>query len=455
MKPSLKTRQFTVFLVDMAVLYFTLYAVLAMRAGEFPGWDSWKVHAYYFSFAFVGWVVVFYVLRLYSLDVSFDSLKFAARLAVAVGMSGLITALYFYLAPKVPIAPKTILLLFIVFSYICLWLWRILYSAVMRFSPIRNRIAFVGYSPETGELINAISERSHLGYDLAFVYDESRKPAQFPGLTTIGTPGELKAFVTGTGVAIVVLADHVALSVDARRVLFDLIETGTRFERLQNFYEMLMRRVPLGVISEAWFLENIDLRSKRFYIVIKRGLDISLAILGMVVAAPLWPLVALIIKLESRGPVLFKQVRLGRHDKPFTIYKFRSMRTEGNDFAPTGERDSRITGLGSFLRKTRLDEIPQMLNILKGEMSFVGPRPERPELAAELSKAIPFYRQRHMVKPGVTGWDQVSGEYHSPSFEDTYKKLQYDLYYVKNMSVLMDVSIFFKTIMTVISRSGR
>jgi lipopolysaccharide/colanic/teichoic acid biosynthesis glycosyltransferase len=188
---------------------------------------------------------------------------------------------------------------------------------------------------------------------------------------------------------------------------------------------------------------------------VKRAVDIVMASLGMLILIPFWPLIALGIKIESKGPVLFKQVRLGHREKHFSIYKFRTMRNEQNDFAPTSVSDARITKLGNILRKTRLDELPQMINILKGDMSFIGPRPERPELAEGLSKVIPFYRQRHMVKPGVTGWDQVSGEYHSPSVEDTYKKLQYDLYYVRNLSPFLDVSIFFKTIMTVVARAGR
>jgi len=131
------------------------------------------------------------------------------------------------------------------------------------------------------------------------------------------------------------------------------------------------------------------------------------------------------------------------------------MYTNGNDYSPTEENDSRITSFGSFLRKTRIDELPQIINVLKGEMSFVGPRPERPELVTELEKKIPFYNERMLVKPGITGWDQISNEYHSPSFEDSLKKLQYDLFYIKNRSVYLDISIILKTISTVLTRSGR
>ena len=237
--------------------------------------------------------------------------------------------------------------------------------------------------------------------------------------------------------------------------LFGLIKRGIRYERLPEFYENLFRRVPIGAITETWFLDNIDLREKRPYEIAKRGLDLLISALVFLPTLVLWPFIALGIKLSSPGPVFFRQTRLGRGGKHFTILKFRTMRVHGNDFAPTSAKDPRIVGFGTFLRKTRLDQLPQFLNIIKGEMSFIGPRPERPELAAQLETAVPFYRQRLLAKPGLSGWDQVSGEYHSPSVEDTYKKLQYDLYYIKNMSPSLDASIFFKTITTVVMRIGR
>jgi lipopolysaccharide/colanic/teichoic acid biosynthesis glycosyltransferase len=195
--------------------------------------------------------------------------------------------------------------------------------------------------------------------------------------------------------------------------------------------------------------------SKRSYEPFKRGLDVVVALSGLLLSLPFWPFLFLAIKLSSTGPVFFKQRRLGREGKLFTLLKFRTMRTEQNDFAPTAHGDPRITLVGKILRGSRLDELPQLFNILLGDMSFVGPRPERPELAEELAREIPFYYQRLLVKPGLTGWDQVSGEYHSASVDDTYKKLQYDLYYLKNMSPLLDLSIFLKTIMTVLMRIGR
>ncbi|HOS98966.1 MAG TPA: sugar transferase, partial [bacterium] len=201
--------------------------------------------------------------------------------------------------------------------------------------------------------------------------------------------------------------------------------------------------------------ENLNLVDKRWYLALKRGSDFIIAALGFIITLPLWLIIAPLIKITSHGPIIFKQQRVGRDNKPFIIYKFRTMKVEDNNFQPVGDHDKRITPVGRFLRQTRLDELPQLMNILKGEMSVIGPRPERPELVQELARQIPFYNIRHLIQPGVTGWDQVSGEYHSPSLEDTYKKLQYDLFYLKHCSIYLDSTIILKTIATVLSRGGK
>jgi lipopolysaccharide/colanic/teichoic acid biosynthesis glycosyltransferase len=254
---------------------------------------------------------------------------------------------------------------------------------------------------------------------------------------------------------IVIAAVQKELSSELVRELYCLLDMKVRFRRLPVLYEMIFRRVPINAINESWFLENIDLREAVPYETIKGIFDRILALLLLLICMPFIPFIALGIKLESKGPVFFKQERMGRNGKPFMMIKYRTMRVEGNDFSPTEKDDGRITRLGSFMRATRIDETPQVLNILKGDMSFIGPRPERPEIARKLAEAIPYYQQRHLLKPGVTGWDQVCGEYHSPSIADTKKKHQYDLYYLKNISFSLDVSIFSKTIMTMLRRKGR
>ena len=173
-----------------------------------------------------------------------------------------------------------------------------------------------------------------------------------------------------------------------------------------------------------------------------------------IISFPLWIIVAILIKTESTGPIFLIDTRLGKNEKPFTLFKFRTMNIINNNQRPTEAKDPRITKIGKYLRKTRIDELPQVLSVLKGDMSIIGPRPERPKLVSELKKVIPFYNIRMLIKPGITGWDQISGEYHSPSQTDTIKKLEHDFFYIKNMSIYLDISILLKTIRTVLNSTG-
>ncbi|MCD4694325.1 sugar transferase [bacterium] len=204
-----------------------------------------------------------------------------------------------------------------------------------------------------------------------------------------------------------------------------------------------------------WFLENLNEGGKNWFDKFKKLYDLLLSLIFLIISLPVWLIIIVFIKIDSKGGVFFTQSRTGLNNKNFTIIKFRTMKIDGNDLSLTKKKDKRITRVGAFLRKTRLDELPQLINIIKGEMSFVGPRPERPEFVEKLEIEIPFYNERMLVKPGITGWDQISGEYHSPTTKDSLKKLQYDLFYIKNRSIYLDLSIVLKTIATVLSKTGR
>ena len=250
------------------------------------------------------------------------------------------------------------------------------------------------------------------------------------------------------------MTDKENISMTTQNFLFELLRSHIHFINLPDFYEIIMRRIPIDAVNEHWFLTSMNLGSKKMYRIFKQAIDVIMAVILLLITLPLWPFIMLSIKIESHGPAFFRQERVGYLGKIFTVIKFRTMRVEDNRHEPTARGDSRVTKVGRFLRKTRMDEIPQFLNIMKTEMSFIGPRPERPELIQKLERDVSFYRQRLLVKPGLSGWDQVSGEYHSPSREDTYKKLQNDLYYIKNMSLFLDASIFFKTLVTIIKMDG-
>jgi len=223
-----------------------------------------------------------------------------------------------------------------------------------------------------------------------------------------------------------------------------------------TFYESMNRKLFIESITPSWFIFSQGFRISSSRRIFKRALDVAGASVGLLLLAPFFPLFAALIKLDSPGPVFFRQVRVGEGDRLFTIFKLRTMRQDAE--ASTGavwaqKNDPRVTKLGTFLRKSRIDELPQLINVIKGEMSLVGPRPERPEFVQDLKKEIPFYSERHYMKPGVTGWAQVKYPY-GASLEDAIEKLRYDLYYIKNYSVLFDIRVILLTIGVVVFRKG-
>ena len=238
--------------------------------------------------------------------------------------------------------------------------------------------------------------------------------------------------------------------------LLDMKIAGVSFDHLASVYEQYTGKIAVENLRPSWLIFSDGFRKSARSEAVKRFLDILFAIVGLVIAAPVMALVALGLRLSSNGSALYSQTRVGRNGVPFTIYKFRSMRVDAE--ATSGavwstQNDPRVTTVGRFLRRTRLDELPQLWNVLRGDMSFVGPRPERPEFVAELARQIPYYGQRHAVRPGVTGWAQVRYTY-GASVEDALEKLQYDLFYAKHMSAAFDLYIVLETVKTVLVRAG-
>jgi len=259
-------------------------------------------------------------------------------------------------------------------------------------------------------------------------------------------------------------ADMIVVALSERRGVFpfrDVLKckmNGINVMDAPSFYELVYGKLMLESITPSWFIFSSGFRRSSLFSLSKRGIDILLASVGMLITVPFFPLIALAIKLDSTGPVFFRQLRVGNYEKPFMLYKFRTMCQDAEE--QTGAKwavknDPRVTKLGRFFRNSRIDEIPQLINVLKGDMSFIGPRPERPEFVEKLNQIIPYYAKRHFIKPGLTGWAQVRYPYGS-SVEDAIEKLRYDLYYVKNIRPFLDTLIFFETIKVVLfGRGGR
>ena len=265
----------------------------------------------------------------------------------------------------------------------------------------------------------------------------------------------LSGNIQSNNIQVIVVCDDFGESERMENALFQCLSYKVDFYNYPDFYELLTGKIPIEAIDQNWFLENIKEGQKNYYNFAKRLIDNVFATLILIGTIPFWALISTAIKLTSKGPVFFRQVRLGKNEKAYNMIKFRTMRIQNNDGAPTEKNDYRITRFGKFLRRSRIDEIPQVLNVLMGDMSFIGPRPERPEIILELERHIPFYKTRLLIKPGLTGWDQISGSYHSPSVKDTMEKLQHDLFYLKHRSLYFDLSIALKTIATMLFHEGR
>jgi sugar transferase (PEP-CTERM system associated) len=239
--------------------------------------------------------------------------------------------------------------------------------------------------------------------------------------------------------------------------LLDMRLDGVAFDHLASLYEKYTGKIAVENLRPSWLIFSEGFRKGPLLTLGKRVLDLAASLAGLAIGAPVMALVALAVRLTSPGPVLYHQTRVGLNGRHFTVHKFRTMHQDAE--AATGPvwaskaGDPRVTPIGRWLRRTRLDEMPQLWNVLIGEMSFVGPRPERPEFIEDLSRQIPYYRQRHFVRPGITGWAQVRYTY-GASVEDALQKLQYDLYYIKNLSIPLDLFIIVQTVRTVLLRSG-
>jgi exopolysaccharide biosynthesis polyprenyl glycosylphosphotransferase len=440
---SFNFKKFLLLAGDLVVFYLVLYLALLARYQAIPDNELLAVHLTSFTFIFFFWLLIFYTTNLYDLRGAVNNSQFWRRTITAISFSGLVAALWFYLLP-IGIAPKTNLAIYLAIFLLVFPLWRQFFNfSILKYLP-KRKLGFIGNSPEVQELTAELNQKKHLGYEVALIMNENDPQAS-----------NLPQIIKEQNISLLIIATDLHQSKMLSDALFACLPLGLDYSSLPAFYENITGRIPINVINQTWFLENLSEGNRARFNTLKRLSDLFASTLLFILSSPIWPLIALGTKLSSPGPVYFKQVRVGKNGQEFTMIKFRTMREEGNARTLTVEGDTRITKFGNFLRKTRLDELPQLINIFKGEMSFVGPRPERPEFVVDLEKHIPFYRERLLTVPGVTGWDQVSGEYHSASVEDTIKKLQYDLYYIKNRSTYLDFTIILKTIATVFSRSGR
>jgi len=403
--------------------------------------------------------ICLYYADLYNFRLFSDRRELFVRILNALAMASLILAGLYYWFPDLVIGGG-VFMVAAAFAIALVIGWRVAFEWVSGSVGPRERLLLVGTSGAAIDLAAEMFSRRHeLGVEIVGFIDPDPArvgaPVINPGV--IGTIEDIPSIVRARGVDRVVVSLADARGKLPMEKLLDLRLDGVNFDHLASVYEQYTGKIAVENLRPSWLVFSDGFRKTAALTAAKRLFDIVFGGVGLVLAFPLMALVALAVRLTSAGPALYHQSRVGLHGRLFTVHKFRSMHVDAEKHTgpvwAAKDGDPRVTPIGTLLRRTRFDELPQFWNVLKGDMSLVGPRPERPEFVSALTQQIPFYGQRHIVRPGLTGWAQVRYTYGATT-EDALQKLQYDLFYIKNLSLALDVYVILSTVKTVLLRKG-
>jgi sugar transferase (PEP-CTERM system associated) len=400
-------------------------------------------------------LVCLYYNDLYDLHVVARRVELVIHLLQALGTIALILALLYYVVPDLSLE-RSIILPGAALAFLLLLTWRMAVDSGGFFRPV-HRLLIAGTEASGIRLVREILAHRELNLEVVGFLDEKGENIgqSLVNPRIVGGVADIENCVRRERVDWVILAFAERRGVMPTRELLRLKLAGVSVEDAHSLFEKLMGALMLERLSASWLVLSEGFRKNFLLMFSKRVLDVVISSLTLVLFSPLFLLIALVIFLESGSPVLFRQKRVGLHGRIFEIVKFRSMRPDAEPHEPrwASEHDPRITRVGRILREYRLDELPQLVNVVRGQMSLVGPRPERPEFVQMLGEQLPFYHERHTVRPGLTGWAQIKYQYGS-SVEDAKNKLEYDLFYIKHLSLLFDLAIIFRTFQVVLSGKG-
>lgn len=440
MSISRKKEAAILFFGDVILLYASLWLSLCLRYWEMPTSYTWNIHFWPFTLIIAVWLFVYFISGLYEkhtllLKSRLPSTIFNAQLA-----NSFIAVLFFYFIPYFGIAPKTNLFIYLLISFGFVLGWRIYGTSLFRTAK-KERGILIGSGIEMKELLEEVNGNQR--YSLEFV-----SSIDLEDVEGMDFQNEILQRIYSEEVQII------AIDLKNEKVepilphLYNLIFSKVKFIDMYKIYEDIFDSVPLSLVRYNWFLENISTETRVTYDGLKRLMDIALSLLLGTISLLIYPFVALAIKMEDGGNVLFSQERVGKNNKIIKIVKFRSMSEDGSN---------KITKVGKLIRSLRVDELPQLWSVFNGDISMIGPRPEIPSLVKHYEDEISYYNVRHLIKPGLSGWAQL---YHTDppkveaDSEKTRRKLSYDLYYIKNRSFMLDIKIALKTIKALLSRSG-
>jgi exopolysaccharide biosynthesis polyprenyl glycosylphosphotransferase len=459
-----RLKQITIVIGDVVMFYLAFYLSIWLRYLQIP--KNFRIHELFSPMTdlFIMAVIIFFIAGLYDIERSKNRWPFFQKILIVLTFWMFLGLIYFYLNSKITAQPKTIMLLCATLSFALISLWRAIHNKYILKAILKTKIVFIGLTEAVSDLMEKIDNEPELGYEIIGIVKIENQPSQerlpiFCNYKILSDINELDA--QNIQPDAIVIAPALAQDPEMLKNLYGRLFKQTGIFTLEKFYELIMKRIPPFTFSESWFLQNLKEQEKKIYDRFRMIIDFFFAFIMAIFFAVTFLFIALMIKLSSSGPIFFSQKRVGQNGKIFSIYKFRTMKVLNSDGSAELNgaqyaqiKDSRITGVGKFLRRSRLDELPQFLNILKREMSLIGPRPERPEFVEQLTTKMPYYALRHLIKPGLTGWAQIQKSYYG-NIEENLRKLEYDLYYLKNRNLLLDISIILRTFNILGRMAGR
>jgi sugar transferase (PEP-CTERM system associated) len=445
------TRSLTVFAAELLLIFGSVALAATLQDTPDLAANIWKI-----ALVTVVCQLCLYYNDFYDLTLVHSNRELIVRLLQAAGAASIVLAALYFLRPQLMIGNGIFVSALFVFLIAILG-WRLAFNQVTGSLKLEERVLFVGTGETARKVARQILDQHDFAYRIiGFIDDDpARVGERIVNPAIVGTPADIEQLIARHQV------DRIIVGLSDRRGKLPVQQllrakmAGIRVEDATTTYERVTGKILIDDLRPSWLIFSDGFRVSRVMRLMKRTIDLTLSLIMLILALPAMLVTALAILLEDGRPVLYRQERVGENGRTFTLSKFRSMRKDAETGTPIWARndDDRVTFVGRIIRKTRLDELPQLWNVIRGDMSFVGPRPERPYFVEELSKDIPFYQQRHAVKPGITGWAQVKYRYGS-SREDATEKLRYDLYYIKHLSIFFDLTIVFDTVKVVLFRKG-
>lgn len=447
-------RRILFFLGEGFLIFASVMGILFL----FAGWEIFLIDAEEYIVRAVAVTLVFqlslYFYDLYDLRRPGTTTETFIRMMQSFGVGCIILGILYFLFPSIIISTS---IFWGCYLLICLTLvaWRSLYYLILEKKLFAREIVLVGTGEMAGKIVHEIKQNMETGFIVRALIGKTPPTFDHTGMSIVTSLADLHDDLQLS------LIDRIVVALDERRGNMPIAELlsnklqGRTIDDGISFYEAITGKILVEKVNPAWLIFSDGFDYGRMTYLVKRVFDLFLAVLGLLLSLPVTLLTAILIKLESPGPIFYRQDRVGEQGNIFSVIKFRSMRqdAEKNGAVWACKNDSRVTRIGGFIRKVRIDELPQMWNVIRGQMSFVGPRPERPVFVEQLVQKLPYYSLRHAVKPGITGWAQICYPY-GASEEDALRKLEYDLYYIKHQSFFLDLLIIFRTVKTVLFRKG-